>query len=275
MSLLWAGIIVVVAMAIAISAMLFVRRIAPEGSFFQDGDRASGVFGVLATGFAVLLGFVVFLAFESYDTSRSGAETEAEVVFQQFEIAQLMPAGVRARLSGEILCYGRTVVNDEWVRMESGTLGDAVNPWAVRLFRTFQTVDPKTAAEQAGYAKWLDLRDAREVARSDRTHGAEGVIPVPLWIVLFISVVVIFGFMLFFADPTEAWFVQATMMGGVTIVITSTLLLLSYLDQPFQTGIGGLRPVAMERTLAALEGIGTEVVGRFPIPCDANGVPSR
>ena len=32
------------------------------------------VFGVLATGFSVLLGFIVFLAFESYDQSRSGAE---------------------------------------------------------------------------------------------------------------------------------------------------------------------------------------------------------
>ena len=49
-------------------------------SRFEDGDRAAGVFGVLATGFAVLLGFVVFLAFESFDTSRSGAETEAQIV---------------------------------------------------------------------------------------------------------------------------------------------------------------------------------------------------
>ena len=52
----------------------------PAGSYFEDGDRAAGVFGVLATGFAVLLGFVVFLAFESFDTSRSGAEAEAEIV---------------------------------------------------------------------------------------------------------------------------------------------------------------------------------------------------
>jgi len=36
----------------------------PRRSYFEDGDRAAGVFGVLATGFAVLLGFVVFLAFE-------------------------------------------------------------------------------------------------------------------------------------------------------------------------------------------------------------------
>ena len=110
------------------------------------------------------------------------------------------------------------------------------------------------------------------MARSDRTHGAEGVIPTPLWIVLFISAAVIFIFMLFFADPAEAWFVQATMMGGVALVMSSTLLLLAFLDQPFRDGVGGLRPVAMERTLRTLDGVGIEVVGRFRVPCDASGV---
>ena len=120
----WAGLIVVVATALAITAMLLVRRQAPAGSYFEDGDRAAGVFGVLATGFAVLLGFVVFLAFESYDTSRSGAEAEAQIVTEQFETAQLFPVAVRARLSGELVCYARTVIHQEWPQMKAGTLGD-------------------------------------------------------------------------------------------------------------------------------------------------------
>ena len=80
--------------------MLIVRRGAPEGGYFEDGDRAAGVFGVLATGFAVLAGFVVFLAFESFDASRSGAEREARIVAEQFETAQFLPAPAPERLSG-------------------------------------------------------------------------------------------------------------------------------------------------------------------------------
>ena len=68
--------------AVMVAAMLLIRRGSPEGSRFQDGDRASGVFGVLSTGFALLLGFVVFLAFTKYDDTRSGAETEALVLVQ-------------------------------------------------------------------------------------------------------------------------------------------------------------------------------------------------
>jgi hypothetical protein len=273
-SLVWAGLVVAAVMAVAITAMLLVRSRAPAGSYFEDGDRAAGVFGVLATGFAVLLGFVVFLAFESFDTSRSGAETEAQIVREQFETAQLFPAAVRARLSGELVCYARTVIHSEWPKMEAGTLGDIVNPWTLAMFRITKTVQPRSASEQAAYGKWLDQRTDREDARSDRTHGAEGVIPVQLWIVLFLSAVAIFVFMLFFADSAERAVVQATMMGGVAIVISSTLLLLWFLDHPYHSGPGGLRPVAMERTIRILNQEAAVISEKLTIPCDERGTTS-
>ena len=117
--------------AITVAAMLLVRRRAPEGSYFSDGDRASGVFGVLATGFSVLLGFIIFLAFASYDESRSGAEAEATIVAQQVQTAQFLPDS-GAELTGELVCYARSVVGPEWDALEDGTLGDQVNPWGAR-----------------------------------------------------------------------------------------------------------------------------------------------
>src|SRR4029077_5953480 len=71
-NVVWAILIIAGACAVAVTALLLVRRRAPEGGFFEDGDRAAGVFGVLATGFSVLLGFIIFLGFQSYDQSRSG-----------------------------------------------------------------------------------------------------------------------------------------------------------------------------------------------------------
>jgi len=91
MSIVWSAVILTVVTAVAITAMLLVRRRAPDGSYFADGDRAAGVFGVLATGFALLSGFVVFLAFESYDTSRSGAEAEARTVAHQVRDGAVLP----------------------------------------------------------------------------------------------------------------------------------------------------------------------------------------
>ena len=118
--------------------MLAVRRKAPDGSFFSDSDRAAGIFGVLATGFSVLLGFLIFLGFESYDASRSGAETEALTIAQQVQTAQFLPAEIGDDLTGELVCYAREVIHGEWERMEDGSLGEDINPWAVAMFRTLQ-----------------------------------------------------------------------------------------------------------------------------------------
>jgi hypothetical protein len=257
--------------AIAIAVMLIVRRRAPEGSYFSDGDRASGVFGVLATGFAVLLGFIIFLAFESFDASRSGAEDEARLVAQQVETANLFDEPVASELTSNLVCYARSVISVEWDEMEDGTLGDAVNPWGLKLFQIVRRMQPETAREQSAYDNWLSQTSEREDARQNRIHGAVGVIPTPLWIVLFFLAAVIFVYMLLFADRGERALTQAVLMGAVVATIVSLLLLLQFLDSPFRRGTGSLRPVAMERTLNIL-GQELQVAGlNQTMPCDAAG----
>jgi hypothetical protein len=272
-NVVWAALIVVAVTAAAIAVMLVVRRTAPEGSRFADGDRAAGVFGVLATGFSVLLGFIVFLAFTSYDQSRSGAEQEALVLVQQVEDAQFFAQPTSGRLTGELVCYARSVVNGEWNQMRAGTQGDAINPWGVALFRTFRGVQPHTAAQQAAYSKWLDQTSAREEARRDRIHGAVGVIPTTLWIALFFISTVIFVFMLFFADSGERAVTQSVLMGSVVSVMVALLLLLQALDNPFSGGVGGLKPVAMQRSLRMVDEALGAVGVKVQYPCDAVGKP--
>jgi hypothetical protein len=274
MNLVWAMLVIAAVTAVAVAAMLLVRRGAPEGSRFADGDRASGVFGVLATGFSVLLGFVVFLAFESYDQSRSGAEEEALVLAQQVQTAQFLGEPIAGELTGELVCYGRSVIHTEWPRAEAGNLGDAINPWGVRLFQTLQTYQPRTPSQEAAYGKWLDQTSDREAARIDRIHGAVGVIPAPLWIVLLTISVVIFVFMLFFADSGERAITQAVLMGSVALVVCAMLLLIRFLDNPFREGVGGVRPVAMERTLDIIDQALRATNQRVRLPCDATGNPA-
>jgi Protein of unknown function (DUF4239) len=271
MNVLVAFVVVAVAARLGIGAILLVRRRAPEGSYFNDGDRAAGVFGVLATGFAVLLGLVVVLAFTSYDDARTGAATEARTVAQQYEVAHLLPPAQGRRLAAELICYGRSVVHQEWPRMRDGTQTDSMNPWGVALFRSLREVEPRTASEQAAYAKWLDQRLDRETARGARIHGASNVIPTPLWLVLYATAVLIIGFMLFFADSGERAVVQAVLIGTVVAVMALTILLIRFLDNPYRDGVGGLEPVAMEETLRLLDQQRRIVGDRTPVPCDAQG----
>ena len=155
--------------------------------------------------------------------------------------------------------------------MQAGTEGDAINPWGVRLFRTLQTVRPVTDVQQSAYDKWLDQTSAREEARRDRVHGAVGVIPTTLWFVLFFIAAVIFVFMLFFADRGERAVVQGMLIGSVVAVMAALLLLLNGLDEPFHDGVGGLQPVAMERSLRMIDDALSAIGVQLRLPCDASG----
>jgi hypothetical protein len=157
--------------------------------------------------------------------------------------------------------------------MLAGTQGDAINPWAVRMFRTLQGVNPRTATQQSAYDKWLDQTSSREEARLDRIHGAVGVIPSTLWIVLFFIAGVILAYMLFFADSAEGAVTQGMLIGSVVSVITALMLLLYGLDSPFHEGVGGLQPVAMERSLRITDEALNAVGDRLRLPCDAVGRP--
>jgi hypothetical protein len=148
-----------------------------------------------------------------------------------------------------------------------------VNPWGAEMFHTLRSFKPQTATEQSAYDRWMDQTAQREQARVARVHGAEGIIPVPVWFALFFISGVIVVYMLFFADPGEGAITQGVLMGGATVVITLLILLLMFLDHPHGKGLGRLQPTAMQRSLRLIDAE-IKVVGLdLTPPCDGQGRP--
>ena len=172
--------LIAVVCGVAVAGMLAMRRRAPDGGFVADGDRAAGVFGVIATGFSVLLGFLIFLAFESYDASRTGAETEAADRRPAGGDRAAAPAAVqrgphrRARLL-------RPLGRERRVGPDGGRHARrAAQPVGRRpCSRTLDGVSLETPVEEASYDQWLEQTSTRQLARQDRIHGAAGVMPDP------------------------------------------------------------------------------------------------
>lgn len=270
MNLATSAAIVLLTTAAAVGLLLIIRRRSPHGGHFGDTSRAAGVFTILATFFAVLFAFVVFFAFNSYDRSSNSSELEAEVVLQQFETAQLLPDQASPLLSAQLRCYARSVISQEWPAMQEGqVLG--INPWDAEIFSTLKDVEPKTPAEQAAFAKWLDQRSVREQARQQRALGEDGVIPSPLWFVLLISAGIVWAFVFLFADRGEGAVVQSVLVGAVTAMLVSGLLVVQFLDYPYTPGSGSLPPTAMEASLRQMD-LSTTTLGlRLPDLCDEQG----
>jgi hypothetical protein len=58
------------------------------------------------------------------------------------------------------------------------------------------------------------------------------------------------------------------------VVMAALMLLLRGLDEPFHDGVGGLEPVAMERSLRLIDEALSAIGNRVQLPCDALGRPS-
>jgi len=264
------ALVVAASVAISIGGFLLLRRHAPAGGFFSDGDRASGILGLISTAYAVLLGFVVFLAFTSYDTARSGARSEATDLIQQFETAQLMPKSAAPALSGELVCYGRAVVGIEWPLLRRGAAA-SFNPWGLALFETLKTVEPRTASEQAAYSRWLDETAAREEARLDRVQAGSGVIPTPLWIITFLLGGLVVAYVALFADPAERVLPQVLTASVVAATLATSVMLIRFLDNPYSHGSGSLQPTDMVRVLGQIDQASRAIGIPVHAPCEENG----
>lgn len=105
--------LLVVPTALAIVAMLVVRHFAPPGGFLSGMESADGIFSAAGAGLAVLLAFVIFTVFDSYANARTPAGQEAVAAQQMYSTAGFFP-DTADQLRGEVVCYSRSVVHDEW-----------------------------------------------------------------------------------------------------------------------------------------------------------------
>ena len=119
MDLIVAVLIVLGAAALAALAFALVHRRA-AAPLIIDSGRGRPMIQVTGTLFSVVLAFVVFAAFQTYNGAQTGAQSEASALLDMFRTAALFPPGQRDQLHSDFICYGRAVVDEEWPAMRAG-----------------------------------------------------------------------------------------------------------------------------------------------------------
>ena len=76
---------------------------------------------------------MIFLSFSRYDRAREHASAEAVAISQLFRTADLFPSDGRRRLQGELICYARAVIHDEWRTMRNERESPLVDGWLARI----------------------------------------------------------------------------------------------------------------------------------------------
>jgi hypothetical protein len=82
---------------------------------------------------------------------------------------------------------------------------------------------------------------------------ASGLVPPILWLILIVGAIVVVTGVGFFADGRESRLTQAAMMIAVVVIVVSGLLLVRFLDRPYEDKSGSIKPTAMRSALMQMQ----------------------
>jgi hypothetical protein len=252
---LWlAALIILGAAAVSAAGMLILRRWAPEGTYFKDPIPAGAVYTVAGTAYMVIVAFVFFVAFESYHAAKTDAQAEATATLAMFHAVGPLGPEARAQLQGQVVCYAREVISREWPAMREGNTSPVVDGRVRALEESAERVPVRGAKQLVAYEEWFALNEERRRGRQGRIGESEGLVPPVVWLILIIGAVVVIATVGFFADVRETPVTQAAMIAAVAIIVVSGLVLVQFLDHPYEDKSGSIKPTAMTRTLEQMRG---------------------
>ena len=263
--------IVLAVVAVAVAVKLLVRRRAPEGGWFTDFPRSAGSLSVIGTMFAVMLAFVILFSLQSFQRAREGANREAVAVTELSNVASVLPPPTGDRLRGELVCYGRAVVHDEWPLMASGRSSPVVDDWVTRIDTALVGVPTQTTKEVEVFNMWLERSDERQEGRRGRLAEALPLIPLFVWVMLVLLLALVIGYQVLFTRANLPLLPQAIGVGATAATLITGMVIVYVLDMPFADRGAALAPIRMQATLSVLE---SQYQGSpESIPCDATGRP--
>jgi hypothetical protein len=238
--------IVVISVALALGGFVLVRKHVDHGALKQQHDVAGFLIAVIGVIYAVLLGFVVVVQWQSFSDAETTGGNEAAAIGNLYRDAvALGPAGVKLRAATGV--YAREIAYVEYPYMakhetEAPTVDAARNEmWKeVRQLRA-----PDATAQQFVQQAVVDVSAATQ-DRRERVRESASELPISLWVVLIVGGVLTVGFCYFFS--LESFAAQATMIGILATLVGIALFVILSLDFPF-TGSVANGPDALVREI--------------------------
>ena len=153
--------------------------------------------------------------------------------------------------------------------MRRGSSSPLVDRWIAAYRALLGQLDLHTTREQLALGDLLNLATTRTAGRQQRLNDDTPAIPTPLWLALIFGGFVAVALQISVVDPRERFPVLGSMIAAVAAVVAAGLIVVYFLDHPYQPKTGGIQPSSMRRTLTALQNLEP---GLRPA-CSRSGLP--
>jgi hypothetical protein len=233
----------VASVVLSVVGVLLVRKRARHSNLSDYQSFSVSMLNVVATLFAILLGFLVAQAYTQYQDVADKVSDEANRLGDIYMLAAGLSAPDRIALRTACRDYCRIVVEKEWPCMERRTYSQELNQTIRGLWQEILAFEPESDRETNIQASLIDAAQQVGEDRRSRLLSMKNALSPLLWMVVVGGCVIMVIFTYFFF--VESVIMQCFMTGLVAISLIFNLMLLNVYSDPFR-GVLKITPAPFE-----------------------------
>ena len=221
-----------VCVAIALLGLLIVRKYYHESRLKENHEVASVIFNAFGLIYAVLVAFVVYTSWTSYDSAVRYVEMEVNKISSLFLDAEAFDDPMKTQIRLALTEYTKAVVEEEWPIIASGgRIGRKAQEAQRKIFSAYTNVDVKKIKNTYLYEESLHQLNAMSEYRRLRLFSSRSSTPLEIWIVLIVGGTMSVLYTYFFG--TKHFKAQCVMTAAYSIMISISLYLIYIFSHPF------------------------------------------
>jgi len=203
--------------------------------------------GVLGTTYAVIMGFMLYAVWTSYQDATINAEAEANCLVSVYRLADGLPSPQRDQVHQLSRRYADIVIGEEWPVMHEGDLSLSGQDTIHELWTTVMQAKPTSFGEET--SMHLTLDEISQMTEHRRVRQLEGQSKLPriLWVLLIVGgAITTLSSCLFGIENFKLHCIQVV---SLALMLSLILVAIADIDRPFQ-GTVHITPRGFERARA-------------------------
>jgi hypothetical protein len=224
---------IVIVASVGLHAVL-QRRFKPE-RLRKHNDVAGFLFSAVGVIYAVVLGFVVVVVWEKYDSSIANVNAEMAAVSDLYRVSTGFPVPLRDAVRKELKEYVDGVVNVEWPLMaRNGVVTEDLGTLESIAY-SVNSFQPKTVGQSDVHQMAMTQLERLFDARRLRVIQSEPSVPGVLWFALVTGALATLAFaFLFGVEDRKAQLVMTAILAGL---IAMLFVVIIEFDSPFNGSV--------------------------------------
>lgn len=233
--------------ALAMAGPLLVRRRVALEKLRTNNEVAGFKFAAIGVLYAVLLAFVVIIAWERFHDAEKALAAEAGSAATIYGLSPALGQDLGAELRSRVSAYLESILKDEWPAMADGHWSPVTTRALRGVYEVLVRYRPADFHDSDLQQEIFHELDRLNEARRERLVTSEATVPGMIWFVVLLGAALTIGFTFFFG--TQNVLTQSLMTGVLAALIFSAIVVVIAIDRPFT----GAVVVSREPIAAVLE----------------------